>query len=230
MRKKIILISIFIILQIIFSFAEFPMAKKDTNLFEEALKRVNGKTVEYGITSNFTTDENGEKISHYILENLHFYNGGSKRIIKNGKVYCVEFESNDVSGYIETTTYENHNLVTVNIIKRDSENGLEDLKNKIYNCLKNKQIDAKYFQYLKAKIPNNDIVNANKEILRLLKDCKASNINTIELENGYSTTAYTKNYNSIQSDGKLIDFNYAVCKYSSGSYVIIGTPELIVTY
>lgn len=230
MRKKIILIIILAIVGVIFSSADFPMASKDTNLFEESLMRVKGKTIEYSITSNFTTEENGEEISDYILRSLNFYDGLNESILKNGKVYCVEFEKNDVSGYIETTTYENHNFVTVNIVKKDDKNDLEDLKNKIHDCLKNKQIHAKYFQYLKAKIPSDNIADANKEILMLLKKYKASNINTIELENGYSTTAYTRNYDSTQSDGKSIDFNYAVCKYSSGSYIIIGTPEIIVTY
>lgn len=230
MRKKIILIIIFTIVAVIFSSADFPMARKNINLFEECLIRLNGETVEYGVTSNFTTEENGEEISDYILKRLNFYDGSNKSVLKNGKVYCVEFETNDVSGYVETTTYENHNFVTVNIVKRDSKNDLKDLENKVHNCLEDKQIHAKYCKYLKAKIPNDNIGDANKEILMLLKNYKACNINTIKLENGYSTTAYTRNYDSIQSDGRTIDFNYAICKYSSGSYIIIGTPEIIVTY
>ena len=43
---------------------------------------------------------------------------------------------------------------------------------------------------------------ANKEILKLLKEHGTTNINTISLENGYSTTAYTRRYDSIESNGK----------------------------
>jgi hypothetical protein len=126
--------------------------------------------------------------------------------------------------------YENHNVVTVNIIKHDNSNSLEDLRNKLEKYIGNKYSNVRYFQYLKCKMQSGDVYSTNKQILKLLKDHRASNINTIDLENGYSTTAYTKQYDSIQSNGKLIDFNYAVCKYSSGNYIIIGTPEILVTY
>jgi hypothetical protein len=58
----------------------------------------------------------------------------------------------------------------------------------------------------------------------------ASNIGTVEIDNGYSTVAYTRKYPVMKNDGKWIDFNYAVCSYSSGNYVIIGTPVIITTY
>lgn len=209
---------------------DFSKAQKNIDLFNDILMITNSSTVEYGITSTFNIEENNDDVINCILKKFNFYDKLNKRELKNAKGYCIEFGDNNTNGYIETIRYENHNVITVNIVKEDSENNMEDLKTKLQECLKDKKINAKYFQYLKAKAASKDIEDINNKILTLLKSHRAANVNTINLENGYSTTAYTKQYDSIQSDSKMIDFNYAVCKYSSGSYVIIGTPELIVTY
>jgi Tfp pilus assembly protein FimT len=104
------------------------------------------------------------------------------------------------------------------------------MKDRLEKIISDYKVNAKYFQYLKAKLPNNNIKYDNNKVLELLKGYDSTNINTVKLENGYSTTAYTKMYNSMESNGQLIDLNYALSKYSSGSYIIIGTPEINVTY
>lgn len=217
-------------LTIILLMTGFSVTRRSSDLFDDILKKTNSSTIEYGITAEFTTDENREDVCNDILKKLDFYDGWNTSVVKNEQVYCVEFGKNNVNGYIETMHYENHNIVTLNIVKRDDKNSLVELKNKLQQCLGEKKISVKYFMYLKSKMLNDDIELANNEILKLLTEHGTTNINTISLENGYSTTAYTTRYDSIESNGKKIDFNYAVCKYSSGSYIIIGTPELIITY
>lgn len=230
LKKRIALLIILITFVITVSFDNLSAAKKNTDLFNDILVATDSDTTEYGITSTFNTKNNDEDIANYILKDFGFLRSFNKKELKDGKGYSIEFGDNYVNGYIETIKYEDYNVVTVNIVKKDSKNNLEGLKNKLQKCLKYAKVDAKYFEYLKAKSTNAHIEEINNQVLALLKDYRAVNINTISLENGYSTVAYTKNYDSIQSDNKIIDFNCAVCKYSSGSYVIIGTPELIVTY
>lgn len=230
MKKRYIILNGLLIFTIILLMTGFSVTKKDSELFDDILKKTNSNTVEYGITAEFTTDEDREDICNDILKSLDFYDGWNTNVLKNEQAYCVEFGKNNVNGYIETMHYENHNIVTINIVKRDNKNSLEELKNKLQQCLGDKKITVKYFMYLKSKMQNDNIEFTNKEILKLLKEHGTTNINTISLENGYSTTAYTARYDSIESGGEKIDFNYAVCKYSSGSYIIIGTPELIITY
>jgi hypothetical protein len=150
--------------------------------------------------------------------------------MKSKKAHYQEFGKDNLKGYIETIHYENHNIVTINLVKKDDKNSLKELKDKLEQCLNNKKVNVKYFMYLKSKMKDDNIQYANKNIVKLLKYYGAVNINTVSLQNGYSTTAYTKRYEPIESNGKKMDFNYAVCKYSSGNYIIIGTPEIIVTY
>lgn len=230
MKKKSIVSRVLLIFTIIALMSGFSLANKNSDLFDDIVKRTNSNIVECGITAEFTTDENREDICNYILKKLDFYDGWNTNVLKSQEAYCVEFGKNNVNGYIEIMYYENHSIVTINIVKKDSKNSLEELKSKLQQSLSDKNVNVKYFMYLKSKMPNDNIKFANEEILKLLKQYGVININTISLQNGYSTTAYTRKYDSIESNGEKVDFNYAVCKYSSGSYIIIGTPELIITY
>lgn len=230
MKRRSNILKGLLILTIILLMTGFSLTKGNSDIFDDILKRTHSDTVEYGITAEFTTDENREDICNDILKGLDFYDGWSTNTLNNPQAYCVEFRKNNVNGYIETMHYENHSIVTINIVKKDNKNSLEELKSKLQQCLGDRKVNVKYFMYLKAKVPNDDINLTNKDILKILREHGATNINTISLQNGYSTTAYTKRYDSTESNGEKIDFNYAVCKYSSGSYIIIGTPELIITY
>lgn len=228
--KRSITLKGLLIFTIIMLMTGFSLTNKKSNLFDDIVKKTNSDIVEYGITAEFTTDENREYICNDILKKLDFEDGYNTIVLKNEEAYCVEFGKNNVNGYIETMHYENHSIVTINIVKKDSNNSLEELKDKLQQCLSDKNATVKYFTYLKSKLPKDNINFINEEIIKLLKEYGSSNINTISLQNGYSTTAYTGKYDSMESNDSKIDFNYAVCKYSSGSYIIIGTPELIITY
>ncbi|MCT8975813.1 hypothetical protein N4T77_04275 [Clostridium sp. CX1] len=230
MKKKVLMVTIIPMMMFFLFITELSVNSRKVDLFNEILARTNSNIEECGVTAVFTTDMNRENIVDQILKGLDFYDGWNSSILKNEQTYCVEFGKNSVKGYIETMQYENHNIVKVNIVKGERKNSLSELKSKLQKSIGNQYIDIKYYEYLKGKVENSDIKIVNEQILNVLKDYGVANIDTVSIENGYSTTAYTKQYNSIKSNGKLIDFNYAVCKYSSGNYIIIGTPELIVTY
>ncbi|MBC2579844.1 YwmB family TATA-box binding protein [Clostridium sp. DJ247] len=230
MRKNMITITILLILCLLFLLGDPSRAEKKGDLFNEILRKTNSSTVEYGIKEVFTTDSDKEKIVDNFIRGLGLYDGWNSTVLKNNKVYCVEFGKNYINGYIEIIQYENHNVVTINITKKDNDNNLNELKDMLKQCIPEIKTNDMIFLYLKAKLLEDDINLYNNEVLEILKNYRASNINTIKLENGYSTTAYTRQYNAMQNNGKPMDFNYAVCRYSSGSYIIIGTPEISVTY
>ncbi|NMM61539.1 hypothetical protein HBE96_02280 [Clostridium sp. P21] len=229
-KKKVMILIVFLIIGVIFLFSDFSLASNNSDLFNDILKETNSRTVECGITASFITDENGEKVCNDILKKMGYFDTRYKSMLKNEKIYCIEFGKNNVNGYIETMKYENHNIITINLLEKSNSNLLSNMKSDVQKCIGGKNITIKYFQYLKAQVCNNNIDAINKEVLKILRNHGASNINTVALKNGYSTTAYTGIYNAIQINGKLMDFNYAVCKYQSGNYIILGTPEILTTY
>jgi len=237
-RKSIALLCIVLCLIILQVNVILSNAQEKINLFDEILLQTKSKTVEYGLKTSFKTQEDPKVVCDYLIKNLGFDNNEIKlNNYENEDSYGIEFSSENLNGYIEALKHNNENVITINISEKDNENGLDTLKNKVSKSIGNGVKNIKYFQYLKAKmlesstnVSNEDIYGVNKRILKILKSHGTVNIETVSINNGLSTIAYTKQYDSKVNNNKLIDFNYAVCDYSSGRYIIIGTPEIITTY
>jgi hypothetical protein len=229
MLKKFIIIVLFILVSFSSSNYKPSLADGEVNLFEEVINTVDGKVSEYGIKAVFETDKDKESYCLELLKKLEI-TGGNINIIKEDKFYCIDFNNNNTKGYIESMSYDNHNVVTLNIVQIDAENKLQELEKKVETAIGKKEKEVKYFKYLKAQFSSRDKSEVNRDIASMLKKHSAVNLDTVQIDNGYSTVAYTKKYLSMKNNGKLIDFNYAVCSYSSGDYIVIGTPVIVTTY
>jgi hypothetical protein len=211
------------------NFKDFSFAKKNTNLFNDILNSVQGNIVEYGIKANFEINDNGEEYCLALSKRLNLINSDIN-IKKSDKFYSIEFSKNGEKGYIEYSSYDNHNVVTINMIKTDNMNRIEEYKTTIKKAISKNEQEVKYFEFIKAKVQESDNLKLNNEIINVLKIKGAENIYSVELENGISTVAYTKQFTAMKNNGKKMDLNFAVCSYSSGNYLIIGTPIIIEAY
>lgn len=234
-RKSIALLCIVLSLIILKINIRLSNAQEKNNLFEEILLQTEGETVEYGLRASFETGEMPKEECNYLFHTLDL---NSKEIkwneFENEDSYCIEFSGENLKGYIKTSKHNDKDFITVDVSKTGKENGIESLKSKVGNSVGHRGKNIKYYQYLKAKIGENseseDIYSVNEKIIKILKSNGTKNIETVNINNGLSTVAYTKNFDAMVINNKLIDFNYAVCNYSSGRYIIIGTPEIITTY
>jgi len=240
-KKSITLLCIVLSIIILRVNVKFINAQEGVNLFDEILFVSKSKAVEYGLKTSFMTDENPKEICNKLIESLELNNKGIKLVrTEDEDSYNIEFSGINIEGYIEGLKYNNEalkndekNNITINISKKMNENGLEALKNKVMNSIEGQGKDIKCFEYLKAKIDNSSslaVDDINDAIIKNLKSHGAKNIDTVSINNGLSTIAYTKKYDEELIGNKLIDLNYAICNYSSGRYIIIGTPEIIIAY
>jgi len=237
-RKIIALLCIVLSLIILQVNVRISNAQEEVNLFDEILLQTKSKTVEYGLKTCFDTKEGSKEICNYLIKDLELSNKEIKlNISENKGSYCIEFTGENVEGYIEALKYKSDNAITINISKSGSENELVSLKNKVSTGIGHRGTNIKYYQYLKAKLgtdTQNGVAKSsygvNETIIKILKSRGAKNIETVNINNGLSTIAYTQKYDALLINNELIDFNYAVCNYSSGRYVIIGTPQIITTY
>ncbi|WP_063600990.1 YwmB family TATA-box binding protein [Clostridium coskatii] len=203
---------------------------KETDMFKNILEKTNSTPVECGIMATFNTFTDKEKVVDEIFKVLMRYSECNKKVWRNNKIYCIEFNGYYEEGYVEGVENENYNIITVNITRKSSQYKLQDLKSMIDRSLGDRKEKCKYFEYVKAKTQKQDVSSVNSKVKNILKCYGTSDIKTIALEEGYSSTAYTHKYEPIQSVTGLIDFNYAVVKYDTGTYIIMGTPEIMVTY
>ncbi|MBU3179850.1 YwmB family TATA-box binding protein [Clostridium psychrophilum] len=238
-RKSIALLCIALSIIILQINVKLSNAQEKINLFDEILSQTSSRAVEYGLKTCFSTGENGEEICNYLIKSLGLNNKSIKLTLsKNVNSYCINFSGNNMEGYIESLkNCDSNNNITINVSRISNKNGLVSLKNKVSSSIGYRGKNIKYYQYLKAKVLENssgvkikDDYNLNKRIINILKSHGTKNIETVAINNGLSTVAYTKEYDAKITNNKLIDFNYAVCDYSSGRYIIIGTPEIITTY
>lgn len=229
MKTKAFILLIFMMVSLGDFNSNLYLASKKPDFFREIVSLTEGKVVEYGVKANFLISEDGENYCLELFKKLNIENADIN-VVKDDKFYSVEFNNNEFKGYIESTSYDNHNVVTLNIVQYDNEYRLLELKNRVSIAVGKDEKEVKYFDYLKAQVNKDSTEKVNSDIAELLKNNNASNIDTIKIDNGYSTVAYTKKYPVMKNNGKLMDLNYAVCSYSSGDYVIIGTPVIITTY
>jgi hypothetical protein len=237
-RKSIALLCIVLSLIILQINVRLSNAQEKVNLFDEILLAVEGETVEYGLQTCFKTKEDPKEVCNYLLHTLELDNKEmTLNRFEHEDSYCIEFLSESVQGYIETLKCNNEDVITINISEIGNKNGLVSLKDKVNHSIGYRGGNIKFFQYLKARLQDNhtsgeveDVYNTNERIMKVLKSHGAENIETVNINNGLSTIAYTKRYDEKVNNNKLIDFNYAICNYSSGRYIIIGTPEIITSY
>ncbi|MCR1935575.1 YwmB family TATA-box binding protein [Clostridium tepidum] len=235
MNKKIkfgiLIILIFSIITVLFIPKNYSKAKDKDELFFDIVDKTNSSIVEVGAKVTFSTKLQNEEFSKEICSYLNLNKDFNKSLSDENGNYNIYFYNKEISGNINIKKYNNENIVMIDFKSATLNKRFTDLKNnvKAYLNLNNKKDYV--FEYLKAENNNKNLKKINNDIKSILDQNSAKNIETIELDNGYSTTAYTKRYTPINVCGKKIDFNYAICKYNSQkTYLILGTPQIDLTY
>lgn len=231
MKNKwyIVLLLLFILPLICFN-TKFYASDGEKNLENEIIEKTNSNVEEYGVTTSFNTESDGRKVTNAILKDLGYETNGEVTAFERDDVYRLEFKSGSYYGYVESVKEDDGNIIKIDVKDVTSKNDLNSLKENIEKSVSKHHLNPKIFTYLKAKCPCSDIKTTNETIVNLLKKNGTINIDTCKLLRSYSTVCYTGHYNPIFNNGRFTDFNFAVCSYTSGNYIIIGTPEIIETY
>lgn len=227
-HMEFIMLMTFIMCMLLNSVLRGVQASED--IIGELISGTDSHIEEYGITVNFITDMDQEALCRDILKQMDFINPEENKITKNDKMYNVDFQTNSINGYIETTKCDKYNIIILNIVVKNDEYELKNMKNHVENVISSFSKDAKFFEYVKAKSSLDNVENIQHKMNAILQEANARDMQTIKLRNGYSSTANTGRYMPIACDGRAMDLNYAVCNYQSGNYVIIGTPQILTSY
>ncbi|NOH16735.1 hypothetical protein [Clostridium cochlearium] len=205
-NKKLVII-LFVILFLLG--AKLP--KK--NLFQSLLDISKGTIIENGVKLISEDSLGKEKSFQQILNSLDIEETEIKDYKENEKKVIIEFQKESLRGYIQQEHIKDKNLsrTTMVLIEKNSENILDDLKKSGKKILNE---NLKIYSYMKVKINTEDLDSANKKIIERLN----YNINTVKIINGYSNFLENKS------------FQYALVNYSSGSYLIMGEPQIFELY
>lgn len=147
--------------------------------------------------------------------------------IDKDNVYCREFQKGNIYGYIESREDNNGSKISIFMRELTPNENVKDSETKVKKAIGKKAIDIKIYKYLKAKTLIKSVKLTQNKITNYLKDIGTENISTVNLNEGYSTVAYTKKFINIWDNGKYEDFNYAVLNQN---YIILGTPIIDISY
>lgn len=205
-------------------------AKKNKDIMQTILLKSKCNVEECGVRACYDSKKNPEQECLMILKRLSFSKGCNVDVDINDEMYCVSFKNDKVDGYIESIEIDGHREIIINISLKDTNNQVDSIHKDINYAISENKNKIKFFDYVKGKIPVKDIKTFSKSLENELKTKGVSNLKTYKVDNGITTTGYCGSFPTLYVDGEYVDLNYSICTYSSGNYIIIGTPILMTTY
>lgn len=218
--KKIVFI---LLVGILFINSNSNVNAENYEIINNVSRLSNGIFVTMGVKAEFENSINNDEDIGKIIKKLK-EKFTVEEEVKKQTCYSVSFKSKDIVGYIERTKNVNKNRYIICIEKNSNKNYLMELQRMILNITSKNEKDLKLSMYIKSKLINSDIGKVNEEIIQKLKHESINRIDTVKYNNGYSNIVYIQNGNEKNS------VNFIVCKYDSGNYLIVGTPEVFAEF
>lgn len=200
-------------------------AETSTNYLSNALKNTNSTIEEIGLNTSYKTNRDGKRECKEWLNGMNLSNKMIK--VDNREKYFVDFTDKNTSGYIESVKENNCYDISIYVKSLTDKNNISELKRKVTKAINFKNT---CYMYIKAKSNMKDIRQISDKMQAYFVKNGAKNLKSTKIKNILGTTMYTGKYDYIFDNNKKIDLNYAVCKYSDGNHIIIGTPILNINY
>ena len=212
--KKVFLIFLLIFSLLVINNKEYKCEAKN-NDFEK---------IEKYVIDNYDFVENGIKVEYTVSESLKNEYLRIKELFERNN-YLINIEENnsinaekDVINY-DVNIYKYGDLTKVQIILINNDvNKIEKDLNELSKEIRSDNfINERYFSFIKGKINT----EGKKPIDDLEEDLHLKIKESLNINNGYISEAISENDQ---------DINIGRIKYDTGSYLIIGTPVIFVTY
>lgn len=230
--KKFIILIIFMV-TIISSNCGISYGFNNVEMFKQ-LQEIDELSIEeFAVQGSFYVNDQEKDITSSIINNVEKEIGKVTLDEKEVNHFKVEFEEGSCDGWIKIFPYKDKNNVILNIFKKGEAlnyNYVEKLKDKLEKVLSSINGRVEYSLCVRSKILSNTMEEVKEEVLNKIILNNGKNTEVIPINNGYSIIANLNSKNKKNILGKDIDFNCAIVKYSSGCYLIMGTPEITLTY
>ena len=178
----------------------------ESNIREKSIFVENGVKCEYMLKNNEDTEL--KKIDKVLLEL------GFEKECCNDSPNNSTFHKNKQKIEINKLKEDDYVYINITIYNKDEKYKTKDLKKILYK-INDKNLDFyECYSYYKGKTDRNIISELNNQ--KNLKD-----MNLIKINNGYTGVA------NLNSNEKI---NFAEVNYDTGSYIIIATPIIFITY
>ena len=212
--KKILIIFLGIFSLLIIN-GGYCLAKQDVESFS---------VIENKMSEEFDIVENGVKFQYFTNSSENQENERIENCIINKYGVDVVKKGNNIKAEIENVnidisiySIDNKTKVEIILINKDSSVKTESLLDIAKEIRSNEYTGTRIFQFVKYRTE----YSAESIPKSIIENSKQDTIRSLEINNG-------KVSNIVMNDDKSI--NVAQVNYNSGSYLIIGTPTIFITY
>lgn len=212
--KKILIIFLGIFSLLIIN-GGYCLAKQDVESFSVIENKMSEEfdIVENGVKfqyfTNSSENQENERIENCII------NKYGVDVVKKGN--NIKVESENVKLDISIYSIDDKTKVEIILINMDSSIKTETLVDIAKEIRSNEYTGTRIFQFVKYRTE----YSAESIPKSIIENSKQDTIRSLEINNG-------KVSNIVMNDDKSI--NVAQVNYNSGSYLIIGTPTIFITY
>ena len=165
--------------------------------------------VKFQYCTNLSENQENERIENCIM------NKYGVDIVDKGNNIKAEIKNVEID--ISIYSIDNKTKVEIVLINKDSSVKTESLLDIAKEIRSNEYIGTRIFQFIKYRTK----YSAESIPKSIIENSKQDTIRSLEINNGRVS-------NIVMNDDKSI--NVAQVNYNSGSYLIIGTPTIFITY
>lgn len=212
--KKILIIFLGIFSLLIIN-GRYCLAKQDVDSFsaiENAMSQefdIVENGVKFQYCTNLSENQENERIENCIM------NKYGVDIVDKGNNIKAEIKNVEID--ISIYSIDNKTKLEIVLINKDSSVKTESLLDIAKEIRSNEYIGTRIFQFIKYRTK----YSAESIPKSIIENSKQDTIRSLEINNGRVS-------NIVMNDDKSI--NVAQVNYNSGSYLIIGTPTIFITY
>lgn len=203
MRNKFMLITFLI-------FTLFSTPKSAEDFINGAIKSVDGTVI-----------ENGSRIE---ITNTKDFN------IRELDDVLSKCDENKVKISIDEEALELEGRVIINTTSKDNSFSVETLNKDILKEVTREDRNIKVFSYVKAQLREGDLELYKNNLEKYLINTGGKNIKFSSIDSGVTGVALVNMDNFKELDNTLFNINFALVKYTSGTYIIVGTPIITCAY
>ena len=193
----------------------YCLAKQDVDSFsaiENAMSQefdIVENGVKFQYCTNLSENQENERIENCIM------NKYGVDIVDKGNNIKAEIKNVEID--ISIYSIDNKTKAEIALINKDSSVKTESLLDIAKEIRSNEYIGTRIFQFIKYRTK----YSAESIPKSIIENSKQDTIRSLEINNGRVS-------NIVMNDDKSI--NVAQVNYNSGSYLIIGTPTIFITY
>ncbi len=231
-NKKVI-VGIMLVLFFIISSNNIFYGYENNNVIDEILKSMELSIKEYKATGSFDSIKAKDEIYKDIINEVENVIGQVEISSVDENKFKIYSGEEEYIGEVTILPYKQEYKVTFSISIYGENLTLDEkdkLQTKVRKVLSIFNSNIEYSLCVKSEIINNTMDEVRDIVINNLSLYEAKNTDEVKINNGYSIIGYTGLNNKKTILGKDIDFNCAIVKYSSGCYLIMGEPEITITY